>query len=257
MRILLTNDDGIDAPGLTELEAKSAALGQVTVVAPTRERSGAGHSLTMHEPLRVVAHGDGRWACSGTPVDCVYVALHKLFDGTPDLVISGINRGANLGDDVFYSGTVGAAREAALNGLQALAVSLDLSSGPQVPERHFATASAVLEEVARGLMENPLPDGVYLNLNVPNIPLAEVKGVRVCALGRRHYDPLVEERVDPRGKAYYWIGGSPVASQMPEGTDGRLISQGYATVTPLGLNNTKLDFLKTIERWAHRDLAGE
>ena len=120
MRILLTNDDGIDAPGLAELEAKSAALGQVTVVAPSRERSGAGHSLTMHEPLRVVAHGDDRWACSGTPVDCVYVALHKLFDGTPDLVISGINKGANLGDDVFYSGTVGAAREAALNGLQAL-----------------------------------------------------------------------------------------------------------------------------------------
>jgi len=248
MFVLLTNDDGIHAPGLSALAAALGDVERTITVAPAEEQSGMSHALTMNRPLRIAEHGDQRWAVTGTPVDCVYVAIHRLCDGMPTVVVSGINKGANLGDDVFYSGTVGAAREAALNGIPALAVSLDLSHGAAA--LHFDTAGQIAAAVLRRMVDSPLPDGCYLNLNVPNLPLEAVQGVAVCPLGKRHYEPLVEEHVDPRGKPYFWIGGHPVGEKMPDGTDGNWIARGYATLTPLGLDNTAVDRLAGAVTWS-------
>jgi 5'-nucleotidase len=217
-------------------------------VAPLQEQSGMSHALTMNRPLRVIDFGDDRWAVDGTPVDCVYVAIHKLLPEVPSLVVSGINLGANLGDDVFYSGTVGAAREAALSGIPSLAVSLDMTDASERP--YFETASAFAMAVITAMESADLPSGVFLNLNVPNRPLENVHGLAVCPLGKRHYEPIVEERRDPRGKPYYWIGGDPVGELMGEGTDGSWIAKGYATLTPLGLDNTAQEHLPTIQKWA-------
>lgn len=248
MFVLLTNDDGIHAPGLSALAAALDGVERTLTVAPAEEQSGMSHALTMNRPLRIASHGDRRWAVTGTPVDCVYVAIHRLCDEQPTAVVSGINKGANLGDDVFYSGTVGAAREAALNGIPALAVSLDLSEGGH--ELHFDTAGCIAAAVLERMLASPLPLGCYLNLNVPNRPLDAVEGVAVCALGKRQYEPLVEEHVDPRGKPYFWIGGHPVGEKMPDGTDGNWMAKGFATLTPLGLDNTAVDRLSGAVTWS-------
>ena len=255
MRVLLTNDDGIHAPGLGALEKRMDSAWALTTVAPAEEQSGMSHALTMNSPLRVSGHGDGRWAVTGTPVDCVYLALHKLCTSVPSLVVSGINKGANLGDDVFYSGTVGAAREAALNGIPALAVSLNIPEGDT--RLYFETAAAVAVAVIQQIVEEPLPEGCFLNLNVPNLPAREVKGVVACPLGQRHYEPLVEERLDPRGKTYFWIGGHPVGEKMMAGSDGNWIAEGYATLTPLGLDNTARDHLPRADRWLPSTMIGD
>jgi 5'-nucleotidase len=165
----------------------------------------------------------------------------------PELTLSGINKGANLGDDVFYSGTVGAAREAALNGIPALAVSLHTAGSDTT--FHYEAAAEFALMVAKQMIEHPLPHGVLLNLNVPNLPLNQINGLEICRLGRRHYEPMVEARIDPRNKAYYWIGGSPLGELMGEGTDGYWIAQGFATLTPLGLDNTHTGFLSNLEGW--------
>ena len=250
MRILLTNDDGLDAPGIAVMANALADLGELSVIAPSRERSGASHALTMLEPIRVHDRGHRRWAVDGTPVDCVYLGLHKLCGEHPDLVVSGINKGANLGDDVLYSGTVGAAREAALNGIPSIAVSLDTQTWPGAGEKpHFESASALAMEVIASMLADPLPPGGFLNLNVPNRPMADIPSVEVCALGRRHYDPLVEERVDPRNHTYYWIGGEPVGGKMGDGLDGRWLHRGHAALTPLGLDSTAKEHLTQLQRW--------
>ena len=254
MFALLTNDDGIHAPGLAALDAALAGMGTLLTVAPAEEQSGMSHALTMNRPLRIIRHSHQRWAVSGTPVDCVYVAIHRVCERFPDLVISGINKGANLGDDVFYSGTVGAAREAALNGIPSLAVSLDLSD--ETEHLHFDTAASIAMGVVKRMQAHPLPEGCYLNLNVPNRPLKHVQGVAVCSLGKRHYEPLVEERTDPRGKRYFWIGGHPVGEQMREGTDGNWMARGFATLTPLGLDNTAVDRLAGAVTWTPENFRG-
>jgi 5'-nucleotidase len=250
MTFLLTNDDGIDAPGIAVLHTALSDRGAVDVVAPATERSGASHALTMHEVLRSRPMGSRRWAVAGTPVDCVYVAVHKLLAQRPSMVVSGINRGANLGDDVHYSGTVGAAREGALMGIPALAVSLHvdhvrarrLSGSP-----HFDTAAHFALQVIDHLADNPLPPTVFLNLNVPDVPMAEVLGLRVCGLGRRHYAPMVEERRDPRNRPYFWIGGDPIEGQMDAGTDGWWAEQGWATLTPIQLDSTAVDTVAALQ----------
>jgi len=250
MRILLTNDDGLDAPGIAVMAAALSDLHDVTVIAPSRERSGASHALTMLEPIRVHSRGEDRWAVDGTPVDCVYLGLHKLCDGHPDLVVSGINKGANLGDDVLYSGTVGAAREAALNNIPSIAVSLDTQTWPGVGANfHFEAAASLALKTIASMVDDPLPPGAFINLNVPNRPLAEIPSVEVCGLGRRHYEPLVEERVDPRNHAYFWIGGEPVGERMGEGCDGWWLHRGHAALTPLGLNSTAEELLSQLQRW--------
>ena len=247
MKILLTNDDGLHAPGIEVFGRVVPRFGDLWVVAPHEERSGASHALTMNEPLRVLDHGPQRYASTGTPVDCVYLAIHSIIGGMPDLVLSGINKGANLGDDVLYSGTVGAAREAALNDLPALAVSLATTG--KGTELHFDAAGEIAARVIAALIKDPLPPGVFLNLNVPNLPLNELQGIKVCGLGRRHYTPLVEERHDPRHKPYYWIGGEPLGAGMGEGTDGWWVSRGYASLTPLGLDATQSDQLQRLSNW--------
>ncbi len=249
MKVLLTNDDGLHAPGIEAFRAAVADLCDLWMVAPHEERSGASHGLTMNGPLRIDPLGERRFATSGTPVDCVYLAIHSLLGGMPQVVLSGINKGANLGDDVIYSGTVAAAREAALNGIQALAVSL-ATEGQSGEELHFDTAARVAVLVLQRIMNDPLPPGVFLNLNVPNVPLKELRGVHVCPLGRRHYDPWVEARTDPRGKTYYWVGGAPLGTGMGEGTDGWWVSRGFASLTPLGLDTTREDQLEKLKSWS-------
>lgn len=248
MRILLTNDDGIDAPGLQCMLAALASKHEVWVSAPSLERSGASHSLTMHDPIRVVERGQRQWAVSGTPVDCVYLALHRFTSTVPDLVISGINKGANLGDDVFYSGTVGAAREAALNQIPAIAVSLDNQNWPG-ETHHFDSAAELTLRLIEQMEHQPLPSGLLVNLNVPNRRIEDIASVEVCRLGRRHYEPVVEERVDPRGKPYYWIGGEPVSGNMDEHTDGWWLHHGHAAMTVLGLDNTAHAHLSHLTQW--------
>jgi 5'-nucleotidase len=249
MTILLTNDDGVAAAGIRALHVALKRVEKVVVVAPSNERSGASHALTMHDALRARSLGDDRWSVSGTPVDCVYVAVHELLEERPRLVISGINRGANLGDDVHYSGTVGAAREGALIGLPSLAVSLhvDHKRGERpVGSPHFDTAVHFTLLVLERLAKNPLPEGVFLNLNVPDVPLKDVRGLRVCVLGRRHYIPMVESRRDPRNRSYFWIGGEPVEGQMATGSDGWWADQTWATLTPIKLDTTAHGYLDSL-----------
>jgi 5'-nucleotidase len=257
MRILLTNDDGLEAPGIAAMAASLVEFHEVMVIAPSRERSGASHALTMLEPIRVHARGEDRWAVDGTPVDCVYLGLHKLCSWRPDLVVSGINKGANVGDDVLYSGTVGAAREAALNNIPSLAVSLDTQSWPGVGSRfHFESAAAFATETIASMVADPLPAGSFLNLNVPNRPLKDIPGLEICGLGRRHYEPMVEERTDPRNHPYFWIGGEPVGDRMGDGLDGWWLHRGHASLTPLGLDSTSVEHFSQLKGWPCANKSG-
>jgi len=245
MRMLLSNDDGIDAPGLAALEEALRALGEVVVVAPATEQSAKSHSLTMHRPLRVSRRGPGRYAVTGTPADAVYLALHHLVPGYVDLVVSGINRGGNLGGDVHYSGTVAAAREACMQGVPAMAVSARSVDGVV----HFDTAAQVAVDAARRLLDHPLPRGVFLNVNVPCVPPSELRGARVVPLGERTYAHAVDERVDPRGGVYYWIGGPHLAFEGGDDTDGAAVEAGFASLTPLGADPTNLAALEALRGW--------
>ena len=246
MTVLITNDDGLHADGICALADAMAEEASVVVVAPWQERSGASHSLTMHSPLRVWESSPGRYAVEGTPVDCVYVGVHHLLDERPRMVVSGINRGANLGDDVFYSGTVGAAREAALMGIPCLAVSLHMNGKGGEGSPHFQSAVHYARQVVAWMQSNPTTPAKFLNLNVPDRPLSDIAGLKVCPLGRRHYEPLIEAKRDPRGRPYYWVGGEPVEASMDEGSDGWWIAQGWATLSPLSLDQTAHNQLKDL-----------
>lgn len=248
MRILVSNDDGYFAGGIAPLVEALQALGEVWVVAPEQEQSAKSHSLTMWEPLRVRQHGAGRYSVGGTPADCVYLALHELLPERPDLVVSGINRGSNLGNDVLYSGTVAAAMEACLHGVPALAVSLHLE--PEQDQQHWGSAASLAQRVAAQILERGLPRRKLLNLNVPNLPLAEIQGIRPSRLGERSYEDLVDKRLDPRGKPYYWIGGGPNAFCGEPDTDGPLMAQGWASLTPLSPDLTDEAQLERLKSWS-------
>ena len=248
MRILISNDDGIFAPGISVLAEAASALGEVYVVAPDTEQSAKSHGLTMHEPLRVHRLGERRFSVTGTPADAVYMALHQLLPGPPDLVFSGVNRGANLGNDVHYSGTVAAAREAALNGLPAVAVSLHITDFDD-RTYHYATAAQVAVTLALRLLDEPLPPGTFLNINAPDVPYAELAGVCIAPLGERIYASAVREDHDPRGKPYYWLGGPPLGFGGGGHTDGERIAGGYATVTPLHTDPTAHELLARLQGW--------
>jgi 5'-nucleotidase len=230
---LLSNDDGVHAQGLAALAEAVAPLGEVLVVAPDREQSAASHAISLHRPLRVGAVREGWWEVDGTPTDCVYLGLHHLAAGRrPALVLSGINRGANLGDDVNYSGTVAAAMEGALSGVPAVAFSL------VSPSRAFAFAPAVpfVRALVRSLLANPLPDGALLNVNLPEGP---IRGYTWTRMGKRSYGQLVEERKDPRGRTYFWIGGTEKDHQDLPGSDCNAVyDQQVASITPLHLDLT-------------------
>ncbi len=248
MLLLISNDDGIDAPGLRALARAAEPFGDVVVVAPSGERSAQSHALTMHEPLRVSRRGAGWHACSGQPADCVYIGVHHLCAQRPAVVLSGINRGPNIGDDVHYSGTVGAAEEAALMGIPALAVSL-FTERANAPDHHWDTAGALAARVLRAMLDDPLPPRVFLNLNVPDRPLADVPGIRAAKLGRREYRPMVARNQDPRGRDYFWVGGEPMDLDETEGTDGHWFRRGFATLTPLHPDLTHRAALARIEGW--------
>ncbi|SRR5581483_749204 len=240
--ILVSNDDGIHAPGLAALAAALARVGEVYVVAPDRERSAVGHALTLHRPLRVEPVGARRFAVNGTPTDCVNLAILGILPVRPDVVVSGINSGSNLGDDVTYSGTVSAAMEGSLLGVPAMAVSLvDGGDGAD-----YRAAARVAVELTRLLLRDR-DSGVSL-VNV-NVPRGTPKGVRMTRLGRRVYSEKVTEQRDPRGKLYYWIGAGPPAWEAGEDTDFAAVHAGFVSVTPLHLDLTSYDGLRALKPW--------
>ncbi len=247
MNLLLCNDDGIEAPGLDALATALEPLGTVYVVAPEKERSAGSHAFTLHKPLRARKVRDRWWWVSGTPADCAYMGIHKLLPSTPDIVVSGINRGANLGNDVFYSGTVAAALEGVFQGVPAVAVSLDLRPGDQA--RYWQTAGEVARKVVKRVIEHGLPKRTLLNVNVPNRRTDELAGLKVTALGQRQYSARVDTRKDPFGRTYYWIGGEHQVFADVDGTDGPAIEAGYATITPLEPDMTRRDSLSTLRGW--------
>ncbi len=233
MRILVSNDDGVTAPGIKALADAMATFAEVEVVAPDRNRSGASNSLTLRNPLSVRQMDNGYYSVEGTPTDCVHLALTGFFTTHLDMVVSGINEGANLGDDVLYSGTVAAAMEGRSLGYPALAISL---VGEQV--RHYDTAAAVTKNLVMHLCKRRLPSQTILNINVPDLPLNQIKGIQITRLGTRHCaEPMVKE-VDPRGRAIYWIGPPGREADAGEGTDFYAINSGFVSITPLHLDMT-------------------
>ena len=246
MKILVSNDDGYRAEGIACLRSAMATLGDVTVVAPDRNRSGASNSLTLDVPLRMGEVEPGVHWVAGTPTDCVHLALCGLFKDEFALVASGVNDGPNLGDDVLYSGTVAAAMEGRFLGLPAIAVSLDTRRGGG---RHFDTAAEFARRLVLGLAASPLPAGLILNVNVPDLPLADVRGVRATRLGARHRsEPVVEAR-DPKGGRVYWVGPSGASADAGEGTDFHAVANGYVSVTPLAIDLTRHAELPRIAGW--------
>jgi len=245
MRILLSNDDGIDASGLAALHQALETLGELWVVAPASEQSAMSHSLTMHRPLRVRERAPRRFSVDGTPADAIYVALHHLMPAPPELVVSGINRGANLGFDVHYSGTVAAAREACLQGVPAVAVSAHTHDGPP----RFDTAGIVARRVAERVLAHGLGEGTLLNVNVPSVAPDDLRGLAAAVLGRRVYASAVDLRHDPRGQPYVWIGGPHQGFDGPDHADGRRVDAGWATVTPLSVDPTDYRALELARAW--------
>jgi 5'-nucleotidase len=247
--ILLTNDDGIHAEGLFALNAALASLGRVVVVAPDRPRSASGHSITLHKPLRIAKvkmPGGGEWySTTGTPSDCVLLAVHEILRRRPDLVVSGINDGPNLGWDLTYSGTVAAAMEGAIIGAQAMAISL-VNTGNH-PEWDYGLASEFALRVASLLLREPLPPHVFLNINVPMPPDKRLRGVMLTHQGIRRYPGRIEKRVDPAGRVYYWLGGDVPEDRLEPGSDVEAVSKGYVSITPIHLDLTNYALLEQLK----------
>jgi 5'-nucleotidase len=252
LRILLSNDDGIFAPGLLALKKALDDEGyEVTVCAPDRPRSAASHAITLHKPLRAVEtrlpDGSLGWAISGTPADCALLGLDAICaEKGIDLVLSGINHGPNLGWDVIYSGTVAAAMEAVILGFPAIAVSCTSYD----KDLHYDTgARFVARELVPKVMASGLPRNTLLNVNVPNLPESEIKGVKLAAKSERRYKDRMEKRLDPRGGAYYWLGGLPTDEPTPAGTDSAVTAEGYIAVTPLHLDMTSYSLMEDMKNW--------
>ncbi len=241
MKILLTNDDGIHAPGLEVLEDITRELaGEVWVCAPSEEQSGAGHSLTLHHPVRLQEHGDRRYAVTGTPTDAVNLALRKLFaDGLPDLVISGVNAGENLGDDITYSGTISAAMEAALAGVPAIALSQSMRPRGGGEQHGFAATNGWAARVLGPLIRVPMARRTLVNVNFPALAADDVRGVRVVRQGFHDYSRgSLVEGTDPRGRRYYWFGLEDMEHTLDHGTDLEAVADGFVAITPLQLDLT-------------------
>jgi len=242
MKILISNDDGFLAPGLRTLAAYLAAVGEVTVVAPDRDRSGASNSLTLDYPLHATETENGFIRVDGTPTDCVHLALTGLLDNEPDIVVSGINAGANMGDDVLYSGTVAAAMEGRFLGLPAIAISL-------VGREHFESAARVAVQLVQNLRHEPISPDVILNVNVPDLPYEQLKGMEVTRLGARHKSEPVVKGHDPRGRPLYWVG--PVGSEADAGpgTDFHAIREGRVSITPIHADLTRHSARDALAQW--------
>jgi len=246
MKILVSNDDGYLATGINVLTNALAEIADVIVVAPDRNRSAASNSLTLNDPLRVSKVAKNRYKVNGTPSDCVHLALTGFLEEEPDLVVSGINHGANLGDDVIYSGTVAAAMEGRFLGLPTIAVSL-------VGHKHFDTAARVATELVQRLEKDPLPKEFIFNVNVPDVPYEEMAGIRVCRLGFRHKSEPVIRDQDPHGRTIFWVGPAGDNQEEGEGTDFHALEQGAASITPLKIDLTRHEALPQVEEWLRRD----
>jgi 5'-nucleotidase len=247
MRVLVSNDDGVDAPGIRHLaEALRAAGHAVTVVAPDRDRSGASNSLTLDQPIRAQRRGEDIWSVAGTPTDCVHLALSGMLDQDPDIVLSGINNTSNLGDDVIYSGTVAAAMEGRCLGLPAIAVSLATRDHKAM---HYESAARAAVEITARLMTDPLPADTILNVNVPDLPWEEIRGFEVCRLGNRHRaEPCIRQE-DPRGRPIWWIGPPGAAQDAGPGTDFHSVRNGFIAITPIHVDLTRYQALETVASW--------
>jgi 5'-nucleotidase len=252
MHILLTNDDSVAAPGLLALAQELRKLGKLTVLAPDHNWSASGHTKTLHRPLRVkealLADGSSAWATDGSPSDCVGLAVLGFLPEKIDVVLSGINPDANIGHDVTYSGTVMAAMEAAIWGLPGIAISLD------VPENHsgavdFAPAARIARQITHTVMQRGLLKSVLLNVNVPYLPEAQMKGMSITRLGLRVYRDVLDRRQDPRGRPYYWIGGEAPTGIPEEGTDFGALAQGAVSITPLHLDLTSYPAVQELSDW--------
>lgn len=241
MHILISNDDGYRSPGIRCLAAAVETVARVTVVAPDRDRSGASNSLTLDSPLRARTADNGFTYVEGTPTDCVHLAITGLLDEEPDMVVSGINAGANLGDDVIYSGTVAAAMEGRFLGLPAIAVSL-----ASFQPRHNDTAARVILDLLARIQCNPVPPNTILNVNVPDLPYAELRGWQVTRLGHRHKSEPVIRQQDPRGRPIYWVGPPGSEQDAGPGTDFHAIRQGLVSVTPIHVDLTRHDVLDSV-----------
>ena len=244
MRILLSNDDGYQAPGLRALAAVLETVAEVVVVAPDRDRSGASNSLTLEMPIRAHNMDDGFIRVEGTPTDCVHLAITGLLEEEPDMVVAGINAGANMGDDVIYSGTVAAATEGRFLGYPAMAVSM-ASHAP----RHFETGARVALQLIQRLQRKPLAAESILNVNVPDLPMEDIRGFQITRLGHRHKaEPVVRER-DPRGRPIYWVGPAGPEQDAGPGTDFHALRHGYVSITPLQVDLTRHQAIDSLRHW--------
>jgi 5'-nucleotidase len=247
MHILLSNDDGYFAPGLIALAEELQKIAQVTVVAPERDRSGASNSLTLDRPLIVKQSHSGFLNVNGTPTDCVHLAVTGLLDAPPDLVISGINHGTNMGDDTVYSGTVAAAMEGFLLGIPSIALSLASKQGG-----HYADAARFARLLAEQQIDQPLDQLVLLNVNVPDIPFDQYRGIEITRLGRRHKAEGVVKATNPRGQSVYWIGAAGDAQDAGEGTDFNAVANNRVSITPLQIDLTQYGRIEAIREWLGR-----
>jgi 5'/3'-nucleotidase len=244
MHILLCNDDGYSACGLTALADALRRLADVSIVAPERDRSGASNSLTLERPLRATEIDKGVIKVDGTPTDCVHLAVTGLLDPEPDMVLAGINHGANMGDDILYSGTVAAATEGRFLGLPAVAISLASTT-----HRHFETAAHVAVSLVENIQSKPLPKDTILNVNVPDVPLHQLRGYQATRLGQRHKAEPVVKSLDPRGREIFWVGPAGPEQDAGPGTDFYAVRSGYVSVTPLQIDLTRYDALDGLLQW--------
>lgn len=244
MRILLSNDDGYFAPGIATLADALKGLGEITVVAPERDRSGASNSLTLDRPLILRQSASGFYFVNGTPTDCVHLAVTGMLDHLPDIIISGINHGANMGDDTIYSGTVAAATEGFMLGIPALAVSLaDYADG------NFASAAQVVVDLVRRYQAAPFKEAFLLNINVPDRPWAAIGGIEITRLGKRHKAEPAVKSINPRGQIVYWVGAAGTAEDAGPGTDFFAVENGRVSITPLQMDLTRYSQLEGVKQW--------
>lgn len=244
MRILLSNDDGYFAPGLAVLAQTLADYADITVVAPERDRSGASNSLTLDRPLMLRQAPSGFYYVNGTPTDCVHLAVTGMLDHLPDMVISGINHGANMGDDTIYSGTVAAATEGYLLGIPSIAVSLANHNA-----QHFGTAARIVAELVQRIQAQPPTEPMLLNVNVPDRPWDELAGLAVTRLGKRHKAESVVKTTNPRGQTVYWVGAAGAAQDAGEGTDFHAVASGWVSITPLQMDLTRFSQMDSVSKW--------
>ncbi len=243
MQILISNDDGVNALGITTLAESISDLAEIFVVAPNKNRSGSSSALTLDRPLRVEQLSHGFYSVSGTPCDCVHIGSHRIMDNPPDMVIAGINHGANLGDDVLYSGTVAAAMEGRSLGFPAVAISL--VGG----EKHFNSAGHVMSRLLKKLYQHSLTSNIILNVNVPDLPIDEIKGYQLTRLGSRHRADTIVPSVDPKGQTVYWIGPPSEPQNIGDGTDFSAVANGFVSITPLVVDLTAYQSFSDVTSW--------